>query len=424
MTDRILAVADSDSYLKWGAATLDALPDVERDLVLLRSPVLPTPAQRDAALAGTSFTGPVPVLTPRGLRAHLDEGDPDVLLLAATGPTAELVAHVAGRRRRRPALVGGLPGMSYPATLRALRFRAAQDAFVTHSRREHREFTIAADRIGADHRTVLAPLPFLPAPLAGAGAPLTRVVLAPQARMPETRAHRERVVRSLATLAAARPDLDVVIKVRGLAGEAQTHRETYPFDTLLADLVAAGEVPAGRVRVATGPLSAQLGPGAALVTVSSTAALESLAAGLPTLVLDDFGVNERMLNAVFLGSGCLGSLTDLEAARFGAPDPRWLEDNYLHRGPSELPGLVAGLAAARRDGTLPEVRTRTVPGVVLGRRRRRLTRTWLLSTLPDGLVDVLALPRRVRGGLVRAARGLLRARRHGAAQAGRAATRS
>src|SRR5699024_9560846 len=151
---------------------------------------------------------------------------------------------------------------------------------------------------------------------------LSRVVFAPQAKMPVTRAHREQILHALARLAADQPDVDVVVKVRGLAGEAQTHHEAFPFDVLLADLVAAGDVPSGAVRVATGPLADQLGPGSALVTVSSTAALESLAAGIPTLVLEDFGVNERMLNAVFLGSGCLGTLDDLAAGRFGVPDPR------------------------------------------------------------------------------------------------------
>lgn len=493
---RILAVADSDSYLKWGAATLATLTDVGvLELVLLRSPILPSPDQRAAAVAGTPFARvDVPVLTPRALRAHLRETDPDVVLLSATGPVAELVVRIveradagAGRRRptrattgsaadravepdaglrpttgterarasgaaaprsRRPALVGGLPGMSYPATLRALRFRAGQDAFVVHSQRERREFAAVADVLGLELPVALAPLPFLPAPhvvaprtqvppdgapldamsldasrtapTSGAPghdsaslrtapaathrAPLSRVVFAPQAKMPVTRPHRVQILEALARLAAARPDVDVVVKVRGLAGEAQTHHEDLPFDALLADLVASGSVPQGALRVATGPLSDQLVPGSALVTVSSTAALESLAAGVPTLVLEDFGVNERMLNAVFLGSGCLGTLDDLAAGRFGVPDPTWLDDNYLHMSPSELPALVRQLADARRAGSLVPPAASRRDGVVLGRSRRRLARTLVRSQAPTPVLTLLGLPRSTRQALRQALR--------------------
>ena len=436
MIPRVLAVADSDSYLKWGAATLATLTETcTLDLVLLRSPILPSADQRAAAVAGTPFeVVDVPVLTPRELCAHLRASDPDVVLLSATGPVAEFVVRVVEQvgGRRRPALVGGLPGMSYPATLRALRFRAGQDAFIVHSLRERREFAAVAAQLGLELPVVLAPLPFLATAVPGTPATpitpttpgrtatpdataraeasgesspppphsprlaLSRVVFAPQAKMPVTRAQREQVLHALARLAVDRPDVDVVVKVRGLAGEAQTHHETFPFDTLLADLVASGAVPSGAVRVATGPLADQLGPGAALVTVSSTAALESLAAGVPTLVLEDFGVNERMLNAVFLGSGLLGTLEDLAAGRFGEPDPGWLADNYVHGTPSELPAAVLRLAAARRAGLLASSRTRRPHGVVLGRARRRLLRTLVRSQAPRPVVALLGLPGRAR----------------------------
>jgi len=49
---RFIAIADSDSYLKWAAAFLGALPEVtERELILIETPVLPSDSQRAAALA-------------------------------------------------------------------------------------------------------------------------------------------------------------------------------------------------------------------------------------------------------------------------------------------------------------------------------------------------------------------------------------
>ena len=49
---KVIAIADSDSYLKWAAAFLGTLPGVtERELLLIETPVLPSDNQRAAALA-------------------------------------------------------------------------------------------------------------------------------------------------------------------------------------------------------------------------------------------------------------------------------------------------------------------------------------------------------------------------------------
>jgi hypothetical protein len=50
----------------------------------------------------------------------------------------------------------------------------------------------------------------------------------------------------------------------------------------------------------------------------------------PTLIISDFGVSAEMINLVFEGSGCLGTLDDLRSGRFSRPEPRWLEFNYFH----------------------------------------------------------------------------------------------
>ena len=61
-----------------------------------------------------------------------------------------------------------------------------------------------------------------------------------------------------------------------------------------------------------------------LVTVSSTAALESLHRGIPTAVLTDLGIREALGNHHFLGSGCLASWDQLDAGHAPAPDEEWL----------------------------------------------------------------------------------------------------
>lgn len=379
---RATAVADSDSYLKWAAATLDRLNCAQRDLLVVRSHLIPSPEQAAAALSGTSWAGQSPpVLTLPALTRRLREQRPQVLLVAATGPFAQLVLRAAARLPYRPVVVCGLPGMSVPATELALRYRQGTDIFLVHSRRELADFTALGERLGISPRFAVNRLAFLDR---GAAEPdttdLRRVVFTPQAHFPADRGGREQVLRALGRLAEHRPDLDVVVKLRARAHEAQTHREEEPYDLLAADLADAPGV--GRLRTATGPLSGFLDPGTVLVTVSSTAVLEAVARGLRALVLSDFGIGEHNLTAVYADSGLVGSLDDLSAARFHHADPAWSEDNYLHAEADQLPQELA--AATAPDAVLPAVET----GPPVGG-RERLLRALARSSAPRPLLRVV-----------------------------------
>src|SRR5690606_25127643 len=139
------------------------------------------------------------------------------------------------------------------------------------------------------HRYALARLPFLPEPGTPTGtAPgpeRDRIVFAAQSLVPESRAERLALVEQLAATARAHPELTVVVKVRGTAGEPQTHSDQHPYPDLLEQI----DAPANLV-VESGPMAEHLGRAAGLVTVSSTALLEAIACGVPALALTDFGV--------------------------------------------------------------------------------------------------------------------------------------
>jgi hypothetical protein len=61
-----------------------------------------------------------------------------------------------------------------------------------------------------------------------------------------------------------------------------------------------------------------------------------------------------MINLIFEGSGCLGTLDDLRCGRLYQPDFRWLDANYFH--PAEENNwleLLTQLLAVRTAGLLP-----------------------------------------------------------------------
>lgn len=400
---RVLAVADTDSYLKWSLATLASLPTGwSSTQVVLDNPVAPSPAQRAAAGGGG-----LPLLRRRDLLQLIRRTRPDVVLLACTGPVvAALSGAAALRGPRRPVLVTGLPGISIPASRRAVTFRVGCDLFLLHSHREIAEFRALERSRSAHLRFGLARLPFLrgslgaggtdpvrarpaagaeapaaatsaaeapaaEAPAAeapGAGAPArTDVLFAAQAKVPVERAEREAILRALAATGHG------VVKIRALETEQQTHHETWPYPDLLVDLVAGGEVAAGSVRMLGGAMGTALAQARALTTVSSTAALEAMDAGVEVCILSDFGVSAEMINLVFLGSGCLGTLDDVAAGRFRRPAPDWLRENYFHpAADDDWRGQLTDLVGVRSATGLPARPHASGSGPARVRRRLRL----------------------------------------------------
>ena len=357
----MLGVADTDSYLKWGAATLDAMPPHWRTTqVVVDNPVRPSAAQVAAATDRS-----VEVLDRAALLRRIRTERPDVVLLACTGPVVATLSNASVLTGpRRPLLVTGLPEISVPATRRALRARARCDLMLLHSHREVAEFRAKAARHWPGLAFGLARLPFLP-PSAGTRRSPEQgdLVFAAQAKFPALREDREDVLRALAETASP------VVKLRAAPGEEQTHREAWSYVQLRDELVAAGTTAVADVRFAGGPMGDALGRARGLATVSSTAALEAMALGLPVLLLSDFGVEPGLSNVVFDGSGCFGTLADLRAGRLVHPDPAWLAANYFHpEADNDWLGAVQELLAVRARGDLP-VRPRPR---LRGRLRRRL----------------------------------------------------
>lgn len=385
----MLAVADSDSYLKWACATLARLrgdAEIEAAVVVLRSPLAPTAEQKAAASAGTGLSAAA-TIGPARLAHRIRTHRPDVVLIAATGPVADLTAAVvlqASRGSSRPVLISGLPGMSLPASPLAVRHRRWTDAFIVHSHTERAAFADLFARAGLAPQLALSRLPFL-ADHREDAAPVTRVVFAPQALIPAAREDRVQILATLAGLSDA--GFEVSIKLRAGAGERQTHNEAHPYDELWRSEHARLGAGAAALRFTDGAMAEQLRPGTALATVSSTAALEALSRGLPTALLDDFGVHEELLNTAFAGSGCLISSEMLPGvlARGGpVPDAPWLERNYLHEEASEVPAVLDRLLQERRSGRLPAA----PPLAPLASRLRTLLR----STLPARLSSRFARP--------------------------------
>lgn len=384
---RAIALADSDSYVKWGAAMLSRLPegwDVE--LLVVRTPKLPSAAQLATALSGSVIErGSVRVLGFEAAVARIRSEKPDLIIAATIGPVVDLaVAAVLTGASWRPVIISGMPGIALPERRRALYYRSQADLIVLHSVTEMRRFAVIADRNGIEQDFALATLPFLLEGRRGSG---TDVIFAAQAIVPPRRDQRVRVLEWLAEFARRHPDRRVVVKVRAVHGEQQTHAEHFGYQELADELFA--DRPANLV-IEGGAMHEHLERAGALVTVSSTAAIEAIATGVPVLVLDEFGVTPQLINEVFEGSGLLGGREALLAGDFRLAEPDWLLDNYFHGvGSDTWVAAVQDRLDRARAGTLP-VRGRVIRGGG-GTLRRAWERRRALGRHDRSLLGLVAL---------------------------------
>lgn len=394
MTDaagiRVVAIADADSFVKWSAALLGAVPGLRPHLLLVSTPLTASPQQLRTALAGTGLRAEDVTRIGFAETAGWLEGQrPDVVLLAGRGPFVRLMGRVVDSLRHRPVTVSGLPGMAIPAQRGALDYRRHTDLLVLHSHREERAFAELGERIGVSVPTALATLPFArrrqrmlrpervsvealaarnrgvavaeqrPRPVA-VRPPATDIVFAAQALVPVAHEERVEIAATLVRAAEADPSRRVVVKLRSRPGESETHLERDPYTALLPsrrprNLVFSYESMATALESAAG-----------LVTISSTAAIEATALGIPVIALDSFGVSKSLLNTVFVGSGLLGGRNEVVAGRFRHPHPDWLRDNYFHpEAESNWWLRVQELVAMRRAGALPARRVPAARGGAL-----------------------------------------------------------
>lgn len=385
---RAIAIADSDSYVKWGAALLSRLPEGwDTELLIVRTAKLPSQGQLDTALRGTAVAAStVRVLGLEALVTHVASERPDVVIVATIGPLADIVTEaVLDASEHRPVIVSGMPGIAFPARRKALVFRSQADLLVMHSVTEISNFGELAMQNHLQHAFGLATLPFLEDGRRSSGG--SDIIFAAQALVPRGREDRLRLLGWLVELAERTPQQRVVIKVRATGAEAQTHAEVFAYDQLLAE--SYPQAPANLV-VEGGPMLDHLDRAAGLVTVSSTAAIEAISLGVPVLIIDSFGVSARMINQVFEGSGLLGGSAALLASDFRLAEPAWLGENYFHGQAADTwVTVLTELVGRNAAGDLP-ARPRIIRGPG-GTLRRAWDRKRALGSADRSLLGYLAL---------------------------------
>ncbi|KPI06257.1 hypothetical protein OK074_4235 [Actinobacteria bacterium OK074] len=368
-TRRIAVLADSDTRWKWGASVARQIaPGAALDAYFLRS--RSTPTERQLAEVGI-----VPD-TQRELPATelvdcAEFADADVVVMAIVGGTVLSLIHSLGLawegREHRPVVVTGYVGVVYEKMIDGLMTRAGSDIILANSRYDADRFGTALASIGMDQSSVVeCALPFLDGDpyQPSEDRPFT-LTFAVQPSVPKGKASRTKLLERAAAHARRHPDRLVLMKLRSLPGEHTTHVEADPYQLLIDELA---EPAPPNLQLVYGNMGEVLDRTDLLVTVSSTAALESMHRGIPTAILSDFGVREAHGNHYFVHSGCLASWDELDDGALPQPDPAWTAAQGIGKS-DPYAAARARIAALRASGPLPTLRPYYTPqkaGVYLG----------------------------------------------------------
>ncbi|WP_405916266.1 DUF6716 putative glycosyltransferase [Streptomyces sp. NBC_00728] len=331
---RVAVLADSDTRWKWGSLTASRVcpadSDIRLDGFLLRGRATPTARQLEEV--GVRADSLREVTAVEFLRELGKEDCPyDMVVLSLVGGAVQAVLHGLARawdgRTKRPLVVTGYVGVVYEKLADGLLLRHGADLVLANSRQDADRFRAVYEGVGADAGSVTeVALPFLGGavypendPSVEQGRRPRTVVFAAQPSVPESRKDRTYLLDRLIRHARLHPDREVLLKLRSRPGEHTTHIEELPYQKL----VQKADPPAN-FRLVYGHMGEVLDRTDLLVTVSSTAALESLHRRIPTVVLSDLGVREALGNHHFVGSGCLASWDQLDTGHRPVPDAAWV----------------------------------------------------------------------------------------------------
>ncbi|MFI9174109.1 DUF6716 putative glycosyltransferase [Streptomyces lincolnensis] len=382
---RIAVLADSDTRWKWGALTADRLapgPSMEaaaREAAqvgpslsgfLLRGRATPTPRQlREVGVTADSLRE---VTAVEFLRAMAEE-EYDVVVIALVGGGVQAMlhglAHVWAGRDKRPVVVTGYVGVVYEKLADGLLLRHGADLVLANSRQDAERFRAVYEGVGADASSVTeVALPFLGGDTYTGEHDPYRVVFAVQPSVPDNRRDRVYLLERLVGHARLHPEREVLLKLRSRPGEHTTHIEELPYQKLVQRLD-----PPANFRMAYGHMGEVLDRTDLLVTISSTAALESLHRRIPTVVLTDLGVREVLGNHHFVGSGCLASWDQLDAGHRPTPDEEWVarqgviaDGSYATAFDAARERIAKLLAAPELPPLAPYYTPVTAPGYLPG----------------------------------------------------------
>ena len=327
-TRTAILVAAFDSQLKWAGTIRAAL---EPRGFVCRT-IIPSDVRHAISDSQLADSGGGAVGYMRWADLVTESLNSNVVVLAIQGPLVRRFCHdvfdvVELTGVAPPVMITGWVGVIIEKIVAGYLERYAADIVAVNSRSDLATFekTARSLQLPTDN-LLLSGLPLLSgvhreAPV---DAPIKTVMFADQPTVPQAREDRLYLYQRLLAYARAHPDRQVVLKPRHRIGEDTFHRMKFHPEALLS-----GVRRPPNFSIDYAPISDWLASLDLMLTISSTAALEAVGAGVRTAFIADLDVREQLGNHIFLDSGLLRTFDQLEKDDIGAPAKSWVEDYFF-----------------------------------------------------------------------------------------------
>jgi len=171
-----------------------------------------------------------------------------------------------------------------------------------------------------------------------------KVIFFDQPSVPQTREEKMYVFEQLSRLAESHPHLDFCVKLRVGPKDATLHKGGHGTLDYFSDFNKS--LPPGRkpLHLVDGSPRALIAESRLALSVSSTALIEALACGCPSMAVADFGIDEDYGVSYFVGSGISGLLETLDPENPPLASAEWMKEN-VGNADLQIPVLAARMAA-------------------------------------------------------------------------------
>lgn len=240
----------------------------------------------------------------------------------------------------RPIFVTAYPGIVFRELLNGLLDRHPVDLLLLNSTEDKRKYddVCRALKISSDNALVTGlPLLWMMPSRFKKSDPTgneIKIVFFEQPSVPNSLLQRRYLAHALKILASNLPFAAIVIKPRVGPGEMTLHKNRGD----LAELIGANVPP--NLTVSYAPAIKLLSEASLVLTISSTAAIEAVAMGIPTRIITDLGVNETLGNSYFANSGMLATFQSVTGFEALSADNSWMQSHASLPIPLELQDLI------------------------------------------------------------------------------------
>lgn len=206
-----------------------------------------------------------------------------------------------------PIIIGYFPGILHLRIFESLTTRLLCDQVLLNCERDYKLYQQIARATTRNENGILFGAPWIRPALASNPTKEISFLFIEQSIVPESLKDRTNLVKNLIKLAKQQPDWKCVVALRARQGEASSHSTEHCLEKIYNRLKPDLE----NLHFVVEDIDMLIARSHHVATISSSAALTSLAWGKLTLFINDMGVKEAFGNNLFKDSGHMTSLQNI-----------------------------------------------------------------------------------------------------------------